>query len=143
MLLGIVFLVSNLSAQPDKHVTWSFTSLYVQPGIYTIHAQVFIDSGWILFSQHEKNKKYQPTSFFFESNPLIKVMKIEEGGVVYEKDSCMWAYKGYADFQIKVVVKNRGEAILKGSVMYQPFDPSAPCRHDRWVMEDPFEIKLD
>lgn len=138
LLLSLLIMLSP----QQKHVSWTFNALQVQPGIYTVHAQVFIDSGWILFSQHEKNEKYTATSFAFESNPLIKVMKIQEGGVIY-KDSCYRAFTGYADFEMKIVVKNRGTTTLRGNVMYEPFDPSAPERSDRWILEDPFEIKLD
>lgn len=130
LLLSLLITV-GASAQytPKHHGTWSFTSLMVQPGIYTVHIQYQMEPHWHIFSQHQpENHTCQPTVFSFQYNPNIVITKIEELGFTKYytfmsskdgKEKKDVGYEDYIDFQMKVVVKNRGTGAIRGSMTFE------------------------
>jgi thiol:disulfide interchange protein DsbD len=81
--LSLFILAAATVAQAQLNpVTWSFTATRISDKTFEIHMKATIQSGWHLYSQNQPQDAIAiPTSFKFNSNPVLKLDgKIKEVG---------------------------------------------------------------
>ena len=141
LMLGLSMTLS--AQQTTKNVDWSFTTLMIEPGIYSVHAQAQISYGWILPSQHQlPGHSWTATEFIFKNlDSKIKILKIEEYPKFVVRDRNNRGYVDYQDFEMRVVIKDRGTGVLDGIVRYRVVDNHCISSPGEEMVE--FNIKLD
>ena len=122
----VAALVSNAQLNP---VTWTFTTKKIADKTYEVHMKANIQSGWHLYSQSQPEDAIAiPTSFKFNSNPLLKLDgKVKEIGKV-EKfhdprlDLSANQFSNSVTFVQVVKLKTSAKTNITGSVEFQTCD---------------------
>ncbi len=129
VLFASLFLSAVMTAAGQDPVKWSFTSKKLADGNYEIRMTASIQAGWHLYSQTQPEDAIAiPTTFSFNSNPLILVVgKIKEEGKLekfHDKELDLSAnqYSKKVDFVQVVKLKGKVKTNFSGSVEYQTCD---------------------
>lgn len=130
VLLAAVFITVFASAQMSNPVTWTFSSKKISDKVYEMQITATIEQGWHLYSQSQpKDAIAQPTSFKFNSNPLLQLDgKINENGKLEKyKDETLDIsanqYSNKVTFVQKVKLKTaKAKTALTGKLEFQTCD---------------------
>lgn len=143
LLFLSVLAVSAAFAQSP--VSWAFSSKKISANVYEVHLTATMQPGWHLYSQSQPaDAVAQPTSFKFNSNPLLSVDgKVKEIGKLQkfrdEKlDVSANQYSGKVDFVQVVKVKGAAKTNVTGKLEFQTCDDQK-CLPPKTV---PFSIAL-
>lgn len=126
----ISLLATGLLAQAQLNpVTWTFTTKKIADKTYEVHMKATIQNGWHLYSQNQPEDAIAiPTSFKFNSNPLLKLDgKVKEVGKV-EKfhdpklDLSANQFSNTVTFVQLVKLKANAKTNITGSVEFQTCD---------------------
>ena len=126
----ISLLATGLLAQAQLNpVTWTFTTKKIADKTYEVHMKATIQNGWHLYSQNQPEDAIAiPTSFKFNSNPLLKLDgKVKEVGKV-EKfhdpklDLAAHHFSKTVSFVQLVKLKANDKTNITGSVEFQTCD---------------------
>jgi hypothetical protein len=122
-----VLLVSIAFAQ--NPVSWSFASKKVSDNVYEVRLIASIQPGWHLYAQSQPEDAIaQPTTFNFNSNPLLSLDgKVKEVGKLEKyKDEKLGVaanqYSNKVDFVQLVKVKGKAKTNVTGQLEYQTCD---------------------
>lgn len=143
LLLLSVCVISVAFAQSP--VSWAFNSKKVGANVYELRVTATMQPGWHLYSQTQPSDAVaQPTSFTFNSNPLLSLDgKVKEVGKL-EKfhdaklDISANQYSGKVDFVQVVKVKGSAKTNVTGKLEFQTCDDKK-CLPPKTV---PFTIAL-
>lgn len=143
LALGVLILANAAYAQ--NPVSWLFSSKKIGEQIYEIQMIATIQPGWHLYAQTQpKDAIAQPTSFKFNSNPLLSFDgKMKEVGKLEKyKDDVLdvsaYQYSNKVMFTQKVKVKGKAKTAVTGKLEYQTCDDQK-CLPPKTV---PFTIAL-
>src|SRR5438045_2559321 len=127
-LLGL-FAISFVFAQSESPVSWTFTSKKVAANQYELRLTATMQPGWHLYSQTQPQDAIaQPTTFTFNSNPLLALDgAVKEVGKLEkfrdEKlDVSANQYSGKVDFVQVVKVKGNAKTNVTGKLEFQTCD---------------------
>jgi thiol:disulfide interchange protein DsbD len=122
-----VLLVSIAFAQ--NPISWSFASKKVSDNVYEVRLIASIQPGWHLYAQSQPEDAIaQPTTFNFNSNPLLSLDgKVKEVGKLEKyKDEKLGVaanqYSNKVDFVQLVKVKGKAKTNVTGQLEYQTCD---------------------
>ena len=122
-----VLLVSIAFAQ--NPVSWSFASKKVGDNLYEVRLIASIQPGWHLYAQNQPEDAIaQPTTFNFNSNPLLSLDgKVKEVGKLEKfKDEKLGVtanqYSNKVDFVQLVKVKGKAKTNVTGQLEFQTCD---------------------
>jgi hypothetical protein len=122
-----VLLVSIAFAQ--NPVSWTFASKKVSDNVYEVRLIANIQPGWHLYAQSQPEDAIaQPTTFNFNSNPLLSLDgKVKEVGKLEKfKDDKLGLtanqYSNKVDFVQLVKVKGKAKTNVTGQLEYQTCD---------------------
>ena len=117
------------SAQIASPVSWTFTSKKINATVYEVQLTATIQTGWHLYSQSQpKDAIAQPTSFKFNSNPLLQLDgNVKEVGKMEKfKDESIGVsanqYSKQVVFTQKVKLKGKAKTALTGKLEFQTCD---------------------
>jgi hypothetical protein len=141
--LCFLFIVGAASAQGP--VQWTFTTKKVNDKTYEVRMTATIQKGWHLYAQNQPGDAIaQPTSFAFNSNPLLKLEgKVKEVGVLEKfKDKELGVsahqYSNQVVFVQVVKLKAKAKTAITGNLEFQTCNDEK-CLPPRTV---PFTIAL-
>lgn len=127
-LLGF-FVAGFVFAQSESPVSWTFNSKKIAANIYELRLTATMQPGWHLYSQKQPaDAVAQPTSFTFNSNPLLSLDgAVKEVGKIEkfrdEKlDVSANQYSGKVDFVQVVKVKGNAKTNVTGKLEFQTCD---------------------
>ena len=110
-------------------VSWAFTSKKISDKVYEIHMIATIQPGWHLYSQNQpKDAIAQPTTFAFNSNPLLNFDgKVKEIGKLEKyKDDVLDVsanqYSNQVSFVQTVKLKGNAKTAVTGKLEFQTCD---------------------
>jgi DsbC/DsbD-like thiol-disulfide interchange protein len=140
-----LFFVSAAFAQSQSPVSWAFSSKKVGTDIFEVRLTATMQPGWHLYSQNQPGDAIaQPTTFTFNSNPLLTLDgKVKERGKL-EKfrdaklDVSANQYSGKVDFIQVVKVRGKAKTAVTGKLEFQTCDDKK-CLPPKTV---PFSIAL-
>lgn len=145
LVLFSIFIISAAFAQSQSPVSWAFSSKKVGANIYEVRLTATMQPGWHLYSQNQPGDALaQPTSFTFNSNPLLTLDgKVKELGKLEkfrdEKlDVSANQYSGKVDFVQVVKVRGAAKTNVTGKLEFQTCDDKK-CLPPKTV---PFSIAL-
>ena len=126
----ISLLATGLLAQAQLNpVTWTFTTKKIADKTYEVHMKATIQNGWHLYSQNQPEDAIAiPTSFKFNSNPLLKLDgKVKEVGKVEKFHDPKLAlsanqFSNTLTFVQLVKLKANAKTNITGSVEFQTCD---------------------
>lgn len=126
--LSFLFLAVAVQAQLNP-VSWSFTTKKIAEKTYEVHMKATIQNGWHLYSQSQPVDAIAiPTTFTFNSNPLLKLEgKVKEVGKM-EKfhdpklDLSANQFSNTVTFIQVVKLKAKTKTNITGSVEFQTCD---------------------
>lgn len=128
-LLIFLSLFALSAAFAQSPVSWGFTSKKVGANVYELRLTATMQPGWHLYSQTQPSDAVaQPTSFMFNSNPLLSLDgKVKEVGKLEkfhdEKlDVSANQYSGKVDFVQVVKVKGSAKTNVTGKLEFQTCD---------------------
>lgn len=124
-----LLLVSITFAQMQSPVSWTFSSKKVSDKVYEVRMTANIQPGWHLYSQNQPEDAIaQPTSFNFNSNPLLAMNgKVKEVGKLekYKDDKLGITanqYSNKVEFVQLVQIKGKAKTNVSGKLEYQTCD---------------------
>jgi len=130
ILASLSFLAIGLAVQAQLNpVSWSFTTKKIADKTYEVHMKATIQNGWHLYSQSQPVDAIAiPTTFTFNSNPLLKLEgKVKEVGKM-EKfhdpklDLSANQFSNTVTFIQVVKLKAKTKTNITGSVEFQTCD---------------------
>lgn len=140
-----VFLVNAVFAQSQSPVSWAFSSKKISANVYEVRLTATMQPGWHLYSQNQPSDAIaQPTSFTFNSNPLLSLTgNVKEVGKLEkfrdEKlDVSANQYSGKVDFVQVVNVRGAAKTNVTGKLEFQTCDDTK-CLPPKTL---PFSIAL-
>jgi hypothetical protein len=129
LFMTVAFIASTVSAQMANPVNWTFTSKKLTDNTYEVQMTANLQQGWHLYSQTQpKDAIAQPTSFKFNSNPLLQFDgAVKESGKMEkftDKELGVSAnqYSKQVTFVQKVKLKGKVKSNLGGNVIFQTCD---------------------
>jgi thiol:disulfide interchange protein DsbD len=126
-LLSFVFFTVSLSGQMLKPVKWEYEVIELKDKLYEVHFKAKMDQKWAIYSQHTNEGGPIPTSFNFENNDAIELVKgVDEVGEMLSGfdelfETTVKKFKKSVDFVQTVRLKNEGTN-LKGYVTFMTCD---------------------
>lgn len=144
--LLLLLSVSALSgAFAQSPVSWAFNSKKVGANMYELRLTATMQPGWHLYSQTQPSDAVaQPTSFTFNSNPLLSLDgKVKEVGKLEKFHDAKLEvsanqYSGKVDFVQVIKVKGSAKTNVTGKLEFQTCDDKK-CLPPKTV---PFSIAL-
>lgn len=128
-IIALAFSVSTSFAQLQNPVSWSFSSKKISENVYEVQLKATMEPGWHLYSQTQpKDAIAQPTSFKFNSNPLLQLDgAIKESGKMEkftDKELGVSAnqYSNKVVFIQKVKLRGKAKTALTGKLEFQTCD---------------------
>jgi Disulphide bond corrector protein DsbC len=144
-VFAVLFLLLISTAFAQSPVSWAFASKKVGANVYELRMTATLQSGWHLYSQTQPSDAVaQPTSFTFNTNPLLVFDgKVKESGKLEKFHDAKLEvsanqYSGKVDFVQVVKVKGAAKTNVTGTLEFQTCDDKK-CLPPKTV---PFSIAL-
>lgn len=122
--LTTLFITIATIAQIQNPVQWTYSTKKISEKTYEFHATATLESGWHIYSQNTGKDGPVPTSFSFNSNPLLIITgSVKELGKIekiFDKNfnTTVKYYAKKVDFTQTIKLKANVKTDVTGEIQY-------------------------